>query len=80
MDSLTDIFALLAITLLLNIIDYRQYLGTFVPPSEREKQEICLAQLDAFMLVEFLDRTIDLVDDGTREYLSVEYIFFSYFI
>ena len=80
MDSLTDIFALLAITLLLNIIDYRQYPGMFAPPSEREKQEIHLAQLDAFMLVEFLNRMIDLVDDGTREYLSVEYIFFSYFI
>jgi hypothetical protein len=79
-DGLTDIFALLTITLLLNVIDCRQYPGTSAPLSLREVEEIRLAQSDAFMLVEFLDGIIDLVDDGTGEPASVENAFFSYFI
>jgi hypothetical protein len=80
MDGLTDIFALLAITFLLSIIDYREYPGSSAPAPLREKEEIRLAQLDAFILVKFFDETIDLADDGTGEPLSVEDTFFSYFI
>jgi hypothetical protein len=79
MDGITDLFALLTTTLVLNIIDYRQYgeLETSTPISQREEKEIELAQSDAWMLVEFLSGRIDLVEDGS-EPISVEKAFVLY--
>jgi hypothetical protein len=79
-DGLTDLFSLLVITLLLKIIDYRQYPGTPSPSSVREEEEIRLAQLDALTLVESLNDKIDLVEDGTGEHISVETAFFAYIV
>jgi hypothetical protein len=76
--GLTDIFALICTTLLLSVIDYRQYMKTSTPPSARELGEIRCAQQDAWMLVEFLAKTIDLVKDGTMEPISLENALVSY--
>lgn len=78
MDGITDIFVLISITLLLNVIDYRQYANTSAPPSVREEEEIRLAQREAWILVVFLAETIDLVKKGTTEPVSVENALFSY--
>jgi hypothetical protein len=74
--GLTEIFALIFTTLLLNIIDYCRY-STSAPPSVRE-EEIRLAQHEAWMLVQFLMETIELVQDGTTELISVENAIVSY--
>ena len=77
-DGITELFALLSTTLLLNVVDSRQYLKASTPPSLREEEEIRLAQREAWMLVEFLGETIDLVEEGTGQPISVENAFFSY--
>jgi hypothetical protein len=80
MDGLTDIFALLSTALLLNIIDCRQYPEISAFLSLREQEEIRLAQVDAWMLVRFLTGIIDLVEDETREDVSLDDAFISYLI
>ena len=35
-DGMTDLFALISTTLLLNVIDYRQYVKSSTPPSAQE--------------------------------------------
>jgi hypothetical protein len=78
MDGLTEVFALLSTTLLLNVIDSRQYIKGSAPLSLREEEETRLAQLEAGMLVEFLSEKINLVEDGTSEPVLLENAFFSY--
>jgi hypothetical protein len=80
MDGLTDLFALLVITLLLEVIDYRGYPGSSPPASLREEEEIMLAQSEALTLVEFLKEKMDLVDEGTGEHVSAETAFFAYIV
>lgn len=80
MDGLTDLFALLVITLLLEVIDYRRYPGSSPPASVREEEEIRLAQSEALKLVEFLEEEMYLVDEETGEHVSVETAFFAYII
>lgn len=78
MEGITEIFALLTTTLLLNIIDTQQYGSLSAPISIREKEEISLAQEDALILVVFLSKRIDLVENKTNEPFSVENAFVHY--
>src|SRR6202030_4393149 len=58
--------------------DVRQYSKLSAHHSLREEEEIRLAQFDAWMLIKFLDGRIDLVEDGTSKFVSVENVFISY--
>ncbi|KAF8222029.1 hypothetical protein L208DRAFT_1382035 [Tricholoma matsutake] len=76
--GITDIFVLISTTLLLNVIDYRQYVDTSAPPSVCEEEEIRLAQWEAWILVVFLGQTINIVKEGTTEPVLVEKALFFY--
>jgi hypothetical protein len=80
MNGITEIFALVSITLLLNVIDIRQYtkLSAHHSLPLREDEEIKLAQCDALMLIKFLTERIHLVEDSTGKSVSVENVFLSY--
>lgn len=79
MDGITEIFALLSTTLLLNVIDCHQYIKISIPLSLHEQEEIKLAQLEAQMLVEFLSQNTNFVEDGTSKLVSVQSAFVTYF-
>jgi hypothetical protein len=78
MHGLTSIFAMLSTTILLHVIDNRQYANPPVPLSPGEEEEIKLAQLEAQQLVRFLADKIHLVEYETGNDVSVEEAFVSY--
>jgi hypothetical protein len=78
MQGLTEIFAMLSTTMLLRVIDFRQYVYLPISLSPREEEEITLAQSEAQTLVRFLTKKITLVEDQTGNDVSVEEAFVSY--
>lgn len=80
MDGLTEIFSLLSMTILLNVIDSRHYVNPSLPLSPREEEEIILAQSEAQILVHSLTDKLSLVEDETGNDISAEKAFISYLI
>lgn len=80
MDGLTKLFSLLSTTILLNVIDSRQYANSPIHVFPREEGEITSAQLDAQMLVHSLTEKLSLVEDETGNSISAEKAFVSYLI
>lgn len=77
MQGLTAIFSMLSMTMLLQAIDYRQYINPS-PLSQREEQEIAFAQSEAEKLIGFLTDKIALVEDKTGRHVLVKEAFVSY--
>lgn len=80
MQGLNEIFTLLSTTILLNVIDSRQYDNPPIALSQREEEEIALAQSEAQILVHFLTDKLHLVDEETGNNVSLETAFVSYLV
>jgi hypothetical protein len=71
MQGLTQIFAMLSTTIMLHVIDSRQFADPQIPLSLREEREISKTQMEAQSLVRFLADKITLVKDDTGNEVSV---------
>ena len=71
MQGLTQIFAMLSTTIMLHVIDSRQFANPPTPLSSHEKKKISETQRKAQYLVCFLIDKITLVEDDSSNEISV---------